>query len=140
MSKNKKRQIEQVSSKTLIPPEQPDEVTENDVDFATEEAELDAQMKAIKEKKAKLAARKKQAMGGKKLSRMRSFASDTTEWALKAAEKFTVSVTRANDAVGKLCEYEDKLDIPKAKRVGEKLAESLELLTEAAEVAQANKD
>lgn len=133
------RQIAQVSSKSLIPPEELDEATEADVDFAKEEKELAAAMKDLKARQAKLNKRKRVAVGGKKLAKMRTFAKAATEWAKSAADKAIVSVTRANDAVAKLIEYEAKLDLPDKQRVGNKMAEGLVLLTEAVEVLNAAK-
>jgi len=128
------RKIAQVSSKSLVPPEEPDEATEQDVDFAKEEADLEKQMKALKEKRASLNRRKKVAVGGKKLGRMRKYATETVDWANSSADKLVVSVKRANDAVAKLTEYESKLGLAEKNRVGEKLADGLATLTEAAEV------
>jgi hypothetical protein len=131
------RKIAQVSSKSLIPPEEPDEVTEADVDFKKEEEDIAAQIKALKAKQAKLKKRKAQAVGGKKLARMRKFAEETTAWAQKAAAKFVTSVERANTAVGNLQEYEQKLGIEQklGKSVATRLLEEggLEEYTDAVE-------
>lgn len=133
-----KRQLEQVSSASTVPPSEPADPTEADVDFSKEEADLDRQLKELKAKKAKLVSRKKQAVGGKKLERMRKYAKAAAEWASKATTKYIASVKRANDAVASLQEYEDKLGIPEEKRVGLKLVEvhSLDQATEAAELLE----
>ena len=143
MSKNKQktsRVVQQVSSKDLIPPTEPDEVTEADVDFSKEEKDIAAQMKALKARTAALGKKKKQAVSGKKLPKMRKYAEETTSWALLAAAKFGVSVKRANDALCSLGDYEEKLGISEAKRVSDTLSEKLELITEAAEALQGARD
>ena len=141
MSKNKqKRTVEQVSSKSLIPPTEPDETTEADVDFSKEEKELQRQMKELKAKLVTFDKKKKQAVSGKKLPKMRKYAEETTSWALAAATKFGVSVKRANDALCSLGDYEETLGISEAKRVSNTLSEKLELVTEAAEALQGARD
>lgn len=145
MSKNKQKQrkIEQVSSKSLIPPTEPDETTGADVDFSKEEENIAKEMKALKARSAALGKKKKQAVGGKKLGRMRKYATETATWANAAAGKFVVSVERANTAVGNLQEYEESLGIEQVvgKSVATKLNEEnrLGLLTEAIETLQQKK-
>lgn len=139
MSKNKQktgivpRDLRQVSSKSLIPPTEPDEVIEADVDFSKEEKDIAAQMKALKARAATLSKRKKQAVGGKKLVKMRKYAEETTDWATKSAAKFIVSTRRANDAVANLAAYEETLGIIDAKRTSNKLIDKLGVLTDPAE-------
>lgn len=118
--------VGQVSSKDLIPPVEPAEPTEADVDFSNEEADLDKQLTAIKAKKAALAKRKKQAVGGKKLGRIRKYATETVEWAAKAKKKADVSLERAQTALAKLDDYETKLGILGNKRVSDGLAARME--------------
>jgi len=134
--KQEQRRIAQVSSKSLIPPEEPDEVTEADVDFSKEEEAIAAKIKALKAQQTALKKRKAQAVGGKKLTRMRKYAKETAEWASKAASKFVTSTERANTALGNLQDYEEKLGVKAEKQVSQQLIESnrLGLLTEAAEV------
>ena len=137
MTKNKqKRTVEQVSSKSLIPPTEPDEVTEADVYFSKEEKSLAVQMKELKARVAALGKKKKQAVSGKKLPKMRKYAEETTEWAVKAGSKLRVSVQRANAAVASLDEYEEKLGIVGGKCIAGGLAGNLEVPTEAAEVLE----
>lgn len=140
MSKDKRKdkkaetqEIEQVNSKDLIPPVKPTEPTEADVDFANEEAKLDAQLKALKEKRTALNKRKRQAVGGKKLVKKRAFAADTMDWLDKAAAKYVASVERANVAVAGLQEYEETLQLPEAKCEGESYTERLGIYQVASE-------
>ena len=90
----------------------------------------------LKERKAKLASKKKLALGGAKLDRTRKYAQETYDWAIGAADKMVNSVERANKAVAKLIDYEVKLNLPEKKRLGITLVTDLEFLTEAAETAQ----
>lgn len=129
----KPRDLRQRPTTDQTPPQEPAELTEADLDFAAEEANLDAEMKVLKAKRAKLAARRKQALGGKKLERMRKYAQAATDWAQSAATKFATSTKRANDAVGKLDEYEEKLGLTGNKALAATLAGELELLVGAAE-------
>jgi len=133
----KRRQIAQVSSESLIPPTESTNAeiaSDADEDFAKEEKALAEQMKALKAKQAALNKRRRIEVGGKKLAKMRKYAEEAVLWAISATDKACVSVKRANDAVAKLDEYEDKLGIPVPKRVGEKLTEQMVLLTEATDV------
>ena len=132
MSKHKQT-VKQVSSKSLIPPTEPDEATEADVGFSNEEEQLSARLKAVKAEIAALGKKKKQAVGGKKLAKMRKYAEETVDWAQKAASKFAVSTKRANDAVASLAEYEEKLGFVGPKCVSERHAEAMEPITEGAE-------
>lgn len=125
--------LEQVDSASLVPPSEPSEPTEADVDFATEEKELAKAEAEVKAKRKALGLRKKQAVGGKKLAKRRAFAIDTTDWAEKAAAKLVESVDRANEAVGKLADYEVKLQLPEKEQKAERLAETLVNLTAARE-------
>ena len=137
MSKSKqKRTVEQVSSKSLIPPTEPDETTEADVDFSKEEKELQRQMKELKAKLVTFDKKKKQAVSGKKLPKMRKYAEETTEWAVKAGSKLKVAIQRANAAVASLDEYEEKLGIVGGKCIAGGLAGDLEAPTEVAEVLE----
>ena len=109
------RKISQVSSISLIAPEDPGETiepTEQEQDFAKAEAEIDAAIKALKAKKASLKTTKKQVLGGVKLAKRRAFAQAAIDWAVKASTKYLVTVERANVAVIKLSEYEAKLGLP----------------------------
>jgi len=133
------RNISQVSIKTLIPPSEPSEPTDSDIDqnIIEEEAKLQRMMKELKAKIAEVAKRKKQVIGGAKLERMRRFATETTDWAVKAASKAEVSISRANKAVDKLSGYENKLGVPSKECIGDILTKRLEGLTEAAEIINA---
>lgn len=129
--KETKRELKQVSSKSLAPPMEDN--SEPELDFAKEEAEIAEAIKVLKAKKLKLSQKRKQATGGVKLERMKKYAQETHDWAIAAASKFVVSVERANAAATKLDDYEVKLGIPADKVLAVKLAADLEILTEAAE-------
>jgi hypothetical protein len=153
----KSASLEQVDTKDLTPPTEPVDVTEANVtvDVEAEEKELkelQAKAKAIKDR---IAARKKQTVGSAKLDRKREWAVNATSWLLKpkhvsktngiektekrggAAVAFVESVERANQAVAALQDYEAKIELPKAERLGNKWAETMAKATEAAEILSA---
>jgi len=61
------RNIAQVDGRTLIPPSEPDEPTDSDIDqnIVEQEAKLQKEMKELKAKLAEVSRRKRQIIGGK---------------------------------------------------------------------------
>lgn len=154
--KQTKAELEQADSSTLTPPVEPPDPKEadmpTDASIAEEEAKLrklQAQAKAIKER---LAARKKQRLGGAKLDKKRAWVPEPVAWVLKPrvvdakgntekrgglASQFVLAVERANDAIQRLADYEAKLELPDDERQADKWADKMATATEAAEVLRA---
>lgn len=110
-----------------------EDTSEPEVDFSNEEKDIDEAIKNLKAKKAKLTAKKRQAVGGVKLTKKRTHALSTNAWVIKAAAKFVNSVRAANNATASLDEYETKLGLEGKKRQSDDYTDDLAVLTSASE-------
>lgn len=154
--KRTKAELEQADSSTLTPPVEPPDPKEadlpEDATIEQEEARLRKLQEQAKAIRTRLAARKKQRLGGAKLDKKRAWVPEPVAWVIKPrlvdakgntekrgglASQFVLAVERANDAIQRLADYEAKLDLPEKERQADAWAAKMATATEAAEVLRA---